>query len=152
MTKRIHTQYERQGAPRRLLITLHSSPLIDDDELRDVFHFLGGWGVVKSIPHRGHAFAPHIDSGLRRVFLNLHQSVKPEDIPGHVTLSDGVPRKLYFLGERYVCAKRSARHTYLDGCAEGLLQENAEEPNNDRRLPRKNNNRSQTNNRKRKTL
>ena len=44
MTKRIHTQYERQGAPRRLLITLHSSPLIDDDELRDVFHFLGGGG------------------------------------------------------------------------------------------------------------
>ena len=44
MTKRIHTQYERQGAPRRLLITLHSSPLIDDDELRDVFHFLGGVG------------------------------------------------------------------------------------------------------------
>ena len=78
--------------------------------------------------------------------------MKPEGIPGHVTLSDGVPRKLYFLGERYVCAKRSARHTYLDGCAEGLLQENAEEPNNDRRLPRKNNNRSQTNNRKRKTL
>ena len=116
------------GAPRGLLVTLYSSPLIDDDELRDEFR---SWGVVKSISHRGHAFAPHIDSGLRRVFLHLHQNVKPEDIPGYVTLSDGVPRKLFFRGKRYVCAKCSARHTYLEGCAEGLSQENAEEPNND---------------------
>ena len=97
--------------PRLLLITLHSSPLIDD-ELRDVFR---KWGMVKNITHRGHDFAPYIDSDLQRVFLQLHQGVKPEDIPGYITLSDGVSRKLYFRGEKYVCPKCSAHHTYSEG-------------------------------------
>ena len=68
-----------KGSPRRLLITLHSSPLIDDDELREVFC---NWGMVKHITHKGHDFVPYIDSDLGRVFLHLHQGVKPEDIPG----------------------------------------------------------------------
>ena len=71
----------------------------------------------------------HIDSGLRRVFLHLHQGARTEHIPGFVTLSDGVSRKLFFRGKRYVCAKCSARHTYSEGCGE-QLQENAEETNN----------------------
>ena len=114
------------GAPRRLLVTFNSSPLIDDEELREVFRF---WGVVKGISHRGYDFAPHIDSGLRRVFLHLHQGVNPESIPGFITLSDGVSRKLYFRGKKYLCAKCSAKHTYLEGCAEQLPQESVEETN-----------------------
>ena len=60
---------QTKATPRLLLITLHSSPLIDH-ELRDVFHKRG---MVKNITHRGHDFAPYIDSGLQRVFLHLHQ-------------------------------------------------------------------------------
>ena len=103
-----------KGTPERLLITINSSPLIDDDELRDVFR---KWGMVKRITHRGHDFAPYIDSGLRRVFLHLHQGV-PEEIPVYITLSDGVSRKLNFRGEKYVCLKCSAHHTYSEGCTE----------------------------------
>ena len=44
-------------SPRHLLITLHSSPLVDDDELREVFC---NWGIVKHITHKGHDFAPYI--------------------------------------------------------------------------------------------
>ena len=96
-----------KGTPERLLITINSSPLIDD-ELRDVFR---KWGMVKNITHRGHDFAPYIDSGLRRVFLHLHQGVISEEIPAYITLSNGVSRKLYFRGEKYVCPKCSAHHT-----------------------------------------
>ena len=56
-------------------------------------------GMVKGISHRGHDFAPNTDSGPQRVFLHLHKGVNPEDIPGFVTLSDGVPRKLYSRGK-----------------------------------------------------
>ena len=129
-TDRTNKQYtyliRTHGAPRRLLVTINSSPLIDDDELREAFRF---WGVVKGISHRGYDFAPHVDSGLRRVFLHLHQGVNPESIPGFITLSDGVYRKLYFKGKRYLCAKCSTTHTYLEGCAEQLPQESVEETN-----------------------
>ena len=104
-----------KGTPERLLITINSSPLIDDDELRDVFR---KWGMVKNITHRGQDLAPYIDSGLRRVFLHLHQGVIPEEIPLYITLSDGVSRKLYFRGGKYVCPKCSAHNTYSEGCTE----------------------------------
>ena len=136
-TEKTYTYHLRtKGNPKRLLITVHSSPLIDDDELREVFRT---WGMVKNITHKGYDFAPHIDSGLRRAFLHLHQNVKPEDIPGHVTLSDGVSRKLYFKGKRYVCAKCSSHHTYLEGCAEQMLEGSAEEPNNNNKMTQENN-------------
>ena len=96
-----------KGTPERLLITINSSPLIDD-ELRDVFR---KWGMVKNITHRGHDFAPYIDSGLQRVFLHLHQGVKPEDIPRYITLPDRVSRKLYFRGEKYVPSAVLTIHT-----------------------------------------
>ena len=138
------------GAPRRLLVTFNSSPLIDDEELREVFRF---WRVVKGISHRGYDFAPHIDSGLRRVFLHLHQGVSPESIPGFITLSDGVSRKLYFRGKKYLCAKCSAKHTYLEGCAEQLPQESVEETNKNTMQENTTNKQQQTtNNGKRKTL
>ena len=104
--KYIH-HVQTKATPRFLLTTLHSSPLIDD-ELRDVFH---KWGMVKNITHRGHDFAPYIDSGLQRVFLHLHQGVKPEDIPRYITLPDRVSRKLYFRGEKYVPSAVLTIHT-----------------------------------------
>ena len=136
------------GAPRRLLVTLNSSPLIDDDELREVFHF---WGVVKGISHRGYGFAPHIDSGLRRVFLHLHQGVNPESIPGFIALSDGVHRKLYFKGKKYLCAKCSTTHTYLEGCAEQLPQESVEETNKNTTQEKTTNKQQQMTNKQRQT-
>ena len=130
-TDRTNKQYNyiirTHGAPRRLLVTIKSSPFIDDDELRQAFRF---WGVVKGISHKGCDFAPHIDSGLRKVFLHLHQGVNPESIPGFITLSDGVYRKLYFRGKKYLCVKCSTTHTYREGCAEQLPQESVEETNN----------------------
>ena len=136
------------GAPRRLLVTFNSSPLIDDEELQEVFRF---WGVVKGISHRGYDFAPHIDSGLRRVFLHLHQGVNPESIPGFITLSDGVSRKLYFRGKKYLCAKCSAKHTYLEGCAEQLPQESVEETNKNTTQENTTNKQQQTTNKQRQT-
>ena len=136
------------GAPRRLLVTLNSSPLIDDDELREVFRF---WGVVKGISHRGYGFAPHIDSGLRRVFLHLHQGVNPESIPGFIALSDGVHRKLYFKGKKYLCAKCSTTHTYLEGCAEQLPQESVEETNKNTTQEKTTNKQQQMTNKQRQT-
>ena len=53
-----------------------------------------------------------------------------ESIPAFITLSDGVHRKLYFKGKRYLCAKCSTTHTYLEGCAEQLPQQSVEETNN----------------------
>ena len=74
------------SAPRNLLVTIQSIPHIDDDELRDSFR---KWRVVKTISQRGYAFAPHIDSGLQRVFIHLHEGVRPEDAPWYITFSDG---------------------------------------------------------------
>ena len=88
------------GAPRGLLVTIQSSPLINN-EIRDSFC---RWGVVKQISHRGYSFAPHIDSELRRVFLNLRGGVSPEDVPWYITFLDRVKRKVFFKGKRYACA------------------------------------------------
>lgn len=71
-TDRTNKQYSylirTHGAPRRLLVTINSSPLIDDDEL-------------------------------------------------------------FIYVKRYLCAKCSTTHTYLEGCAEQLPQESVEETN-----------------------
>ena len=65
--------------------------------------------------------------------------MKSEDIPGHVRLSDGVSRKLYFKGEKYVCPKCSSHHTYSEGCTEQLLEKYAEESNNNNNTTQENN-------------
>ena len=54
----------------------------------------------------------------------------PENIPRFVKLSDGVCRKIYFKGKSYVCTKSNTKHTYLEGSAGQLSQENLEETNN----------------------
>ena len=136
------------GAPRRLLVTIKSSPLIDDDELREAFRF---WGVVKGISHKRYDFAPHVDSGFRRVFLHLHQGMNLESIPGFITLSDGVHRKLYFKGKTYLCAKCSTTHTYLEGCAEQLPQQSVEETNNNTTQEKTTNEQQQITNTQRQT-
>ena len=96
-----------KGSPRLLLITLHSIPLIDDDELREVFC---NWEMVKHITHD---FSQYIDSDLGRVFLHLHQGVKPEDIPGGTShfLMDGLENSILEGKSMYVLSAVLTIHT-----------------------------------------
>ena len=58
-----HTYYFRTGKTQKsLLITMHSSPLIENDELQSFFE---QYEVVQSTVHKPHHFAEHIDSSLR---------------------------------------------------------------------------------------
>ena len=94
-------------------ITLHSSPLITDEELRSIFQ---GFGNVVEIIKRGHKFAKHIDSGVRKIILELEEGVLPRDLPWFVRTSDGVLRKLFFRGKVYLCRICGTRHTYTERC------------------------------------
>ena len=102
-------------------ITLHSSPLITDEELRSIFQ---GFGNVVDIIKKGHTFAKHIDSGVRKIILELEEGVLPRDLPWSVRTSDGVFRKLFFRGKAYLCRKCGTRHTYTERC---LTSQNDEE-------------------------
>ena len=102
-------------------ITLHSSPLITDEELRSIFQ---GFGNVVEIIKRGHKFAKHIDSGVRKIILELEEGVLPRDLPWFVRTSDGVLRKLFFRGKVYLCRKCGTRHTFAERC---LTSQNDEE-------------------------
>ena len=94
-------------------ITLHSSPLITDEELRSIFQ---GFGNVVEIIKKGHNFAKHIDSGVRKIILELEEGVLPRDLPWFVRTSDGVLRKLFFRGKVYLCRKCGTRHTFTERC------------------------------------
>ena len=102
-------------------ITLHSSPLITDEELRSIFQ---EFGKVVEIIKRGHKFAKHIDSGVRKIILELEEGVLPRDLPWFIRTSDGVLRKLFFRGKVYLCRKCGTRHTYAERC---LTSQNDEE-------------------------
>ena len=102
-------------------ITLHSSPLITDEELRSIFQ---EFGKVVEIIKRGHKFAKHIDSGVRKIILELEEGVLPRDLPWFIRTSDGVLRKLFFRGKVYLCRKCGTRHTYAECC---LTSQNDEE-------------------------
>ena len=95
-----------------LLITIHSTPLITDDELKDA---LGGFGEVIKITRQSHTFA-NIDSGIRKIFLVRKNGVQTRDIPGFIRTSDGIRRKLHFRGKLYFCGGCLTKHTYTEGC------------------------------------
>ena len=99
--------------PNKLMITVQSSPLIEDEELGS---YLQQFGKVIAITRKTHGFAKHIDSGLRRIFLVLHNDVRTRDIPASLRTSDGVWRKLFFRGKLYTCGGCGTKHTYTEGC------------------------------------
>ena len=96
-----------------LLITIHSTPLITDYELRGAFQ---SFGEVIRITRQSHTFANNIDSGIRKIFLLRKNGVQTRDIPGSIRTSDGIRRKLYFRGKLYFCGECSTKHTYTEGC------------------------------------
>ena len=98
-----------KGFQSGLTITFQSSPLIPDEEIR---HYFRRFGRVKRINYIAHSFERNIDSGLRKVILDLHEDCTPWDVPGFWTTSDGVERKLYFRGKVFFCAKCCQNHTY----------------------------------------
>ena len=97
----------------RLMITIQSSPLISNAELRS---YLESYGKVVAIIHKKHEFADYIDSGLRLIFLILHNGVKTRDIPWSLRTSDGIWRKLFFKGKVYKCRDCGSKHSYTEGC------------------------------------
>ena len=106
-------QIRTAGAPQRLLVTVQSSPLILDSELTNNLEI---YGSVKGIQRQTYHFNRRIDSGLRKIFLLLHDEVEARDLPGFITTSDGVRRKLFFQGRLFYCRKCGSRHTYHEGC------------------------------------
>ena len=60
-----------------LLITIHSTPLITDYELRGAFQ---SFGEVIRITRQSHTFANNIDSGIRKIFLLHKNGVQTRDI------------------------------------------------------------------------
>ena len=120
-----------KGFRNGLTITFQSSPLIPDEEIR---YYFRQFGRVKRINYIGHSFNRNIDSGLRKVILDLHEDCTPRDIPGFWTTSDGVERKLFFKGKVFFCAKCRRNHTYTEGCAEiGVVEGPAESTTQDSR-------------------
>ena len=61
------------------MITIQSSLLIFDEELGS---FLEPFGKIAAIVQKPYSFAQHIDSGLRQIFLTLHEDVKATIYPG----------------------------------------------------------------------
>ena len=95
VTYRIRTK----AAPQRLVITLQSSSLIADDELTWLFRNLR---TVEGVQKQMHTFNCKIDSGLRKIFFLLHEGVEARNLPGFITTSDGIRRKLFFQGKSLV--------------------------------------------------
>ena len=95
------------------MITIQSSPLIFDEELGS---FLEPFGKIAAIVQKPYSFAQHIDSGLRQIFLTLHEDVKATDIPRSLCTSNGVWRKLSFKGKPYNCQDCGTKHTKTESC------------------------------------
>ena len=90
-----------KGAAKQHLVTVQSGPLIPDGELTLYFR---RFGVVKKVVGQSYAFNHQINSGLRRIILLLNEDVEARDVPGFVTTSDGIRKKLFFQGKVFTVA------------------------------------------------
>ena len=97
----------------QLLVTVQSSPFIPDEELALYFR---RFRVVRKAVGQSHTFNQQIDSGLRLIIL-LNEDVKATDIPGFMTLSDDIRRKLFFQGKVFYCGRCDSKHTFYKDCS-----------------------------------
>lgn len=105
--------FNTKKTAKPLMITIQSTPLITNDELRNALRV---YGEIVKITKQGHKFANNIDSGLRKIFIMLNSDVQTRDIPGSIRTSDGIWRKLFFKGKLYFCGGCKTKHTYTEGC------------------------------------
>ena len=61
-------------------------------------------------PGQSHAFNHQIDSDL------LNEEVEARDIPGFMTRSDSIRRKLFFHGKVFYCGRWHSKHAFHEGC------------------------------------
>ena len=98
----------------QLLVTVQSSPIIPDEKLALYFR---RFSVVRKVVGQPHTFNQQIDSGLRLIILLLNEDVKATDIPGFMTLSNDIRRKLFFQGKVFYCSRCHSKHTFYKDCS-----------------------------------
>ena len=64
---------------------------------------------------QSHAFNHQVDSGLRRFILLLNEEDEARSIPGFMTMSDCIRRKLFFQGKVFYCGRCHSKHTFYKG-------------------------------------
>ena len=114
-----------KGAAKQLLVAVQSGPLIPDGELALYFR---RFGVVKKVVGQSYAFNHQINSGLRRIILLLNEDVEARDVPGFVTTSDGIRKKLFFQGKVFYCGRCPSKHTFHKGCPSEQEDEEQQPP------------------------
>ena len=72
---------------------------------------------------QSHAFNHQVDSGLRRFILLLNEEDEARNIPGFMTMSDCIRRKLFFQGKVFYCARCYSKHTFYKAAGEPTAQE-----------------------------
>ena len=82
-----------KGAALQLLVTVQSIPLIYDRELALYFR---QFAVVNKVVGQSHVFNHQIDSGFKCIILFLNADVEARDIPGFMTMSNDITKKLFF--------------------------------------------------------
>ena len=88
-----------KGSAEQLLVTVESGPLILDGKL---YLYFREFGVVKKVLWQSHTFNHQIDSGLRSIIFFLNEYVEAGNIPGFMTTSNSIRRKLFFQGEVFL--------------------------------------------------
>ena len=102
-----------KGAAKQLLVAVQSTPLFPSGELA---LYLRRLGMVKKVVGQSYAFSHWIDSGLRRIALLLNMDVEAPDIPGFMTRSHDIRRKLLFQRKIFYCGRCHSKHTFHEDC------------------------------------
>ena len=63
------------------------------------------FGMVKKVVGQSHTLNHQINSSLRYIILLLNEDVEARDIPGYMTTSDSIWRRLYFQGKVFYCGR-----------------------------------------------
>ena len=97
-----------------ILITLDHNSNLSDDEFLIILEKYGQ--IQRLTRHYLEPYAPHVDSGMRTLVLQLNDGVKPSTLPRSFTDSNGITRQFHFKGKPYFCVKCYKNHTIYETC------------------------------------
>ena len=83
---------------------------------------------MKKVVGQSYAFSHQINNGLRCIILLLNMDVEAPDIPGFMTRSHGIRRKLFFQGKIFYCGRCHSKHTFHEGCPSEQEDEGQQPP------------------------